>query len=125
MSFHIEPSEGLKALIADHVGPAPCAPPGREERNGKHPYFAWLIEPMCILSQAVDEALEPMKAEIEAKEMRSHGNVRLGEVPFEVLGHSCRWVHASCSPILGSYLGEAYLEAELSGPAKITPLRYT
>jgi hypothetical protein len=114
MSWHVQPSESLKALMDAHVGPAPERPGPDVKPSGDHPFFQWWISREKILMDAVDDALEPRRAEIEAQEKRTCDNVDLGDVALEVLGHPCRWIDASCSLILHSYLGEVVLEAELN-----------
>jgi hypothetical protein len=115
MSFHIVPSKRLQAIIDAHVGPPPAGRLRKGEKpTADHPYLAWHVEPPILIGSAVHAYVSGHQAEIEARPCDEFGQHVLGEVPLEVLGHPCRWVQASCIPILGSFLGEVVLEEELA-----------
>jgi len=115
MSWHIEVSEPLRAVLTAHVG----VPPNRFIRPGgfsiDHPYLRWLVARDKIVMDALTLALAPRLEAIQAQELATCGPVTLGEVPVEVLGHPCHWVEASCCTITGSYQGRVILDEELHG----------
>lgn len=104
MSFHIEPSERLQALIDAHLGPVPAS----------YPYMRWMMDRHRILSSAVLDALRPREREILDLEQKTQGRVALGEVALEVLGQRCVWLEATCSLELGSYRGRVVLLEEMA-----------
>jgi len=129
MSWHIKPSHRLKAIIDSHVGPKPCEFPAPGDLKADHPYLKWAMAPDAILSAAVGAALKGMETEIEAHERSILARIEAGERPddlyfhpgevhLEVLGHPCRWRDAMVDRVLGSYLGQIVLEAEVSQMAE-------
>lgn len=126
MSFHIQPSEKLKAIIDAHVGPTPECPKDRTEITLGHPDLVWAIQKHKVLTDALDQALQGCIDAMEAHEKAvteriegTNGREEIdfyfypGEISLTVLGHPCRLRDASVDRVLGSYLGEIVLEEEV------------